>query len=98
MSGSMAALSGGFPIRAPARQALGTRFRAIVALLAAEWRIRRDLAQLQALDARGLRDIGLTRGSLEGAVRHGGRGMAAPEPIPSFRQEQPIPSSWTEWR
>jgi uncharacterized protein YjiS (DUF1127 family) len=98
MSGSMAALSGGFPVRAPARQALGPRFRAIVALFAAEWRIRRDLAQLQALDARGLRDIGLTRGSLEGAVRHGGRGIAAPEPIPTLPEEHLIPSSWTEWR
>jgi uncharacterized protein YjiS (DUF1127 family) len=98
MSGSMAALSGGIPFRAPARQAIGTRLRAIVELLAAEWRIRRDLAQLQALDARGLQDIGLTRGSLEGAVRHGGKGMSFPDPIRALPEEHAIPSSWTEWR
>jgi len=98
MSGSMTALSSGIPFRAPARHAIGARFLAMVAFLAAEWRVRRDLAQLQAMDARGLHDIGLTRGSLEGAVRHGGKGMSVPEPIPAFPEDQPIPSSWTEWR
>ena len=98
MSGSMTALSSGIPFRAPARHAIGARFVAMVAFLAAEWRVRRDLAQLQAMDARGLHDIGLTRGSLEGAVRHGGKGLGTLCPTGEMPECQGMPSSWTEWR
>ena len=100
MSGSMAAVSSVIPFRAPAKPAVqrrfAARFGAVLALLASEWRARRDLAQLQAMDARGLHDIGLTRGSLEGAIRHGGRGTTSPEPVGTERPR--LPSSLTEWR
>jgi uncharacterized protein YjiS (DUF1127 family) len=100
MSGSMAAYSSASPLRAPARMAVGARFgallRTMMAFLAAEWRARRDLAQLQAMDARALHDIGLTRGSLEGAIRHGSRGPAPSGPAPAERPR--LPSSLTEWR
>jgi len=98
MSGSMTAFSSGFSFRGSVGAAIRTRFLAAVALVAAEWRIRRDLAALQALDGRGLHDIGLTRGSLEGAVRHGGKGLGSLHPIGDLPECQALPSSWTEWR
>jgi uncharacterized protein YjiS (DUF1127 family) len=57
-------------------QAAGwNRFRARVARLIA-WiraghRVRRDLALLRAADDRQLADIGLQRGQIDHAVRHG---------------------------
>jgi len=36
-----------------------------------EWRIRRDLRRISELDERMLRDIGVSPGGLEDAVRHG---------------------------
>jgi uncharacterized protein YjiS (DUF1127 family) len=48
--------------------------RALVAFLLAlpgEWRVRRQIASLQMLDGASLRDIGLTPGGIESAIRHG---------------------------
>lgn len=48
--------------------------RAVLAVLAAirvELRLRRDRRLLEALDERGLADLGLGPGGLEGAVRFG---------------------------
>jgi len=39
-----------------------------------EWRVRRQIASAQRLDSASLRDIGLTSGGVESAVRHG-RGL-----------------------
>jgi uncharacterized protein YjiS (DUF1127 family) len=47
--------------------------------LAYEVRLQRDLRALQALDDHRLHDIGLDRGALEDAVRHGRRRVATPQ-------------------
>jgi len=39
--------------------------------IGAEWRLRRSIATLRSFDDRMLADIGLTRGSVEYAVRGG---------------------------
>ena len=59
-----------------AAQAAGwNRFKArvarLIAWIRAEHRVRRDLAQLRAADDRLLADIGLARGQIDHAVRHG---------------------------
>jgi hypothetical protein len=36
-----------------------------------EWRVRREIANAGMLDCASLRDIGLTPGGLESAIRHG---------------------------
>jgi uncharacterized protein YjiS (DUF1127 family) len=99
MSGSIVLLPGSKIGRHAAGPSVQQRLRDLVSFIAQEWRFRRDLAQLQALDTRGLRDIGLSRGGIESAIRHGrrprvvdgGPGTALPEP-------RALPSSWTEWR
>ena len=40
-------------------------------MLAAEWRIRRDIRTLQQFGDRTLRDMGLARGEIEQVVRYG---------------------------
>jgi uncharacterized protein YjiS (DUF1127 family) len=83
MSGSIVLFPGSNVGRRSARSLLQQRLRDLVSFIAQEWRLRRDLAQLEALDTRALRDIGLSRGP----VAFGRK----PEPaLP--------PSSWTEWR
>ena len=62
---------------------------------------RRDLRLLSAAGDDMLRDIGLSRGGIESAVRYGrGRGSAGARPL--GRATGPaipaLPSSWTEWR
>ena len=46
-------------------------FARLLAAIAREVRLRRDLRVLASLDDAGLHDIGLSRGALEYAVRHG---------------------------
>ncbi|HYF54822.1 MAG TPA: DUF1127 domain-containing protein [Salinarimonas sp.] len=55
---------------APALRALAA-FRAFADGVAREVQVLRDLRALQALDDHRLHDIGLDRGSIEDAVRHG---------------------------
>ena len=63
----------------------GKRARELIARgtarLAREIRMRRDLRRLSGLDDAMLRDIGITRGGLEGAVRFG-RATESPEGLP----------------
>ncbi|MGO1080560.1 DUF1127 domain-containing protein [Inquilinus sp. CA228] len=59
-----------------AAQAAGwSRFRAgvvhFITWVRAEHRVRHDLAELRAADDRLLADIGLARGQIDHAVRHG---------------------------
>jgi MFS family permease len=45
--------------------------RTFIGALAAEWRLRRAIRELESLDEHRLRDLGLTRGNIEHAVRFG---------------------------
>jgi uncharacterized protein YjiS (DUF1127 family) len=45
-------------------------FLAFLTWIAGEFRARRDMRSLEALSDEGLRDIGLSRGMIAGAVRH----------------------------
>ena len=47
--------------------------------LAGEWRLRGAIRELELLDDRRLRDLGLTRRDIEGVVRRG-RGSATWQP------------------
>jgi uncharacterized protein YjiS (DUF1127 family) len=83
----------------PARRSGGRRpsvFARAAQFLAREFRARRDLRLLSSLDESALRDIGLSRGGLEDAVRHG-RGAVvparAPRTVPEVRT-----SPFLEWR
>ncbi|HWN43693.1 MAG TPA: DUF1127 domain-containing protein [Thermoanaerobaculia bacterium] len=56
----------------------------VIRALAAEWRLRQTIRELESLDDHRLRDLGLTRRNIERAVRRG-RGSDAdvpPEPRP----------------
>jgi hypothetical protein len=49
----------------------GRGVAAFLLTLHGEWRVRRQIASAQMLDGASLRDIGLTSGGVESAVRHG---------------------------
>ena len=102
MSGSIIAFPSSNVLRPPAGPAMRDRVRQLLASFAQEWRLRRDLAELQSMDARALHDIGLTRGSLESAVRNGRpriRPIAGASDRWSPSLDRPLmPGSWTEWR
>jgi len=60
--------------------------------LATEWRLRRDINMLRQLHDRDLSDMGLGRGEIERAVRHGRRPRAssrAPYPLAARRGPAP---------
>ena len=103
MSGSIVAFREETGLGRASTAGLATRLRQLAGALLAEWQLRRDLAHLQSLDGRALHDIGLTRGSLEGAVRHGRGRHWQPrtepgEPIRELAEWPVMPISWTEWR
>ncbi len=102
MSGSIVLFPGSKIGRQAAGPSVQQRLRGLASLIAQEWRLRRDLAQLQALDARALHDIGLSRGALEGAVRDGRRArvldIGATLTASSASEPPRLPRSWTEWR
>lgn len=73
------------------------RAHALVDRLVAEWRLQHDLRTLGELGPEGLKDIGLTEGAIEGAVRHG-RGRSAHMASSPSHLGSLMPASWTEWR
>ncbi len=73
----------------------------LVAAFAREIRLRRDMRRLGEMSDHMLKDIGLSPGQIEGAVRHGRPGalsgsMTTEGATPSM--VTPLTSSWTEWR
>jgi uncharacterized protein YjiS (DUF1127 family) len=62
-------------ISAGRKASLTNRLVGVFIAIAREIRLRRDLRNLQRLDDAMLRDIGLGRGELEDAVRHGRSGL-----------------------
>jgi uncharacterized protein YjiS (DUF1127 family) len=70
----------------------------LLARIAEEVRIHRSMRQLASLDEAMLRDIGLDRGGVEDAVRHG-RPSSEGAALPSLRRTgATLPLSLTEWR
>lgn len=73
----------------------------LLALIAHEIRVRRDLRTLSSLGDSALHDIGLARGGLEEAVRHGRPGWGSRDArfVGSDRFGcAPQASAFTEWR
>lgn len=99
MSASLAHSPRPLAIGTPASSALGMLLKALAAL-SQRLRIRRDLRDLLSLDDAALHDIGLSRGAIEHAVRHGRR--ETPSCSASASSIDPrtsvLASSWTEWR
>lgn len=101
MSHSLASVSSLYAASPPARPPAVQRLRSAFRQLLAEWRVQRDLRQLAELDSYILKDIGIGRGGLEDAVRHGrSRNMAGDQPVGPGPMLPPslMPVSWTEWR
>ena len=69
----------------------------IVEVVAREFRVRRDMRALGSLDDAALHDIGLTRGSMEGALRYG-RSDEQLRPAVDEAASAPLPRSLVEWR
>ena len=62
------------PSTAPTPRSVRGASRDLVAFLLTlhgEWRVRREIANAGMLDCASLRDIGLTPGGVESAIRHG---------------------------
>jgi uncharacterized protein YjiS (DUF1127 family) len=99
MSASLAHSPRPLTIGTPASSVLGMLLT-VLAALSQRLRMRRDLHDLLSLDDAALHDIGLSRGGIEHAVRHGRR--ETPSRSASACRTGPRasvpPSSWTEWR
>jgi len=67
----MTSLSAAFHQTVAPASARPSRLLGLFAALAREIRIRRALRDVSALDEAALYDIGLSRGGIEDAVRHG---------------------------
>lgn len=69
----------------------------LLSLIVEEIRIHRSMRQLASLDDTMLRDIGLDRGAVEDAVRHG-RYSADGTIVTTRAPRAVLPSSLTDWR
>jgi uncharacterized protein YjiS (DUF1127 family) len=76
------------------KHAFGSLWRGTLAAIAAS-KERRAIRELQSFDGRTLADIGITRGEIEFAVRHGRPRQAklAPVPVPSKSRRTNAPAS-----
>ena len=68
-----------FPLRSPSPRRSPTHaaldhLGSLVRGLAAEWKVRRAIAAARGFDDAMLHDIGMDRGAIEDAVRHGRSG------------------------
>jgi uncharacterized protein YjiS (DUF1127 family) len=70
----------------------------VLDLIAHEIRVRRDLRTLSSLGDSALHDIGLARGGLEEAVRHGRSRAPAPGARDLTAECPLVVSAFTEWR
>ncbi|WP_046862086.1 DUF1127 domain-containing protein [Microvirga massiliensis] len=66
-------------------------------VLVREWQTARDLRRLSGMSDAMLHDIGVSRGAIEAAVRHGRDAAAAPS-APSCVASRLPASAVTEWR
>jgi uncharacterized protein YjiS (DUF1127 family) len=84
----------------PHSTGLGTIAAAPFVWLWREIQARRDRHLLAALDERSLADVGLSRGSIEYALRNGRRPSdPGPTAVTSPGADPRLPASaWTEWR
>jgi uncharacterized protein YjiS (DUF1127 family) len=106
MSGIMprTALAPSLPFPVVSKPSLVARLARGAMVLAAavrrEIQVRRDMRTLASLGEAGLRDIGLSQGGIEHAVRHGrlpdGLAAGLGPCHASFAAQFPL--SWTEWR
>jgi uncharacterized protein YjiS (DUF1127 family) len=69
----------------------------IAEVVVREFRVRRDMRVLASFDEAALHDIGLTRGSMEGALRYG---RSDERLMPALGGQEPtvLPHSLVEWR
>ena len=70
----------------------------LLSLIAEEIRIHHSMRQLASLDDAMLRDIGIDRGAVEDAVRHGRDALDGTTARPSRVSAAGLPASLTEWR
>lgn len=94
--GAMAAVRGGEQA-GRSGQGILARLGEIVAGLAQEWAVRRDVQALESLDGRTLADLGISRGEVERAVRFGRRGALGLS-IAGVVARPLMPVSFSEWR
>ena len=65
------AATGARPAKGGSRRNPLRALRGVVSGLITEWRLRREIRSVQGFTDAMLRDIGLTRGAIDDAVRHG---------------------------
>jgi uncharacterized protein YjiS (DUF1127 family) len=71
---------------------------AMSTILMREWQTARDLRRLSGMSDAMLHDIGVSRGGIEAAVRHGRDAAAAASGTPSCAASRLPASAATEWR
>jgi Domain of unknown function (DUF1127). len=98
MSSTLASLSVPFAGNGTSRMSRPSLLARFAAALATEIRIRRDMRTLSGFGDAALHDIGLVRGSVEDAVRHGRPSLDLSDVVePAPVEETTLPSSRTEW-
>jgi uncharacterized protein YjiS (DUF1127 family) len=75
-----------------------SKFIAAPASLLHEWRIARDLRSLSGMSDAMLHDIGVSRGAIDAAVRHGRDVTAGKRNVLSITASRLPASAATEWR